>query len=222
MDYAVLGWPPDAPTLRLDYRRFAYAGKFVLGSTGKAVVRDRTGDGSGERCASGSPSRVENGEFDDGVLAAASFSADRTESDRLVVRYVTVREDRRGNGLGSRLLTVVVDRAAARGYDRVRIAVNNPAAYRAAYRAGFAFTGAETGLAELVCERPAARPADRPPAQYREGLERYRGRDLTEGLAGRLDDWTESGPPAVVSRPAGVDAARERVESGGNDREPGR
>jgi GNAT superfamily N-acetyltransferase len=208
MDVAVLGWPPDAPPLRLDYRRFAYAGKFVLGSTGKAVVRDPTGG--------------DDGEFDDWVLAAASFSADRTDGDRLVVRYVTTREDCRGEGLGSRLLAFVADRAAARGYDRVRIAVNNPAAYRAAYRAGFAFTGETTGLAELVCERPAARPADRDAARYRDGLDRYRGRDLTEGLAARLDDWAGGDPPSVVAPPAGVDAAGERVGPDEDDREPGR
>jgi len=221
MDVALLGWPPDAPTLRLDYRRFAYAGKFVLGSTGKAVVRGRKGDAGEQRRASESRPRAIDGDFDDWVLAAASFSADRTDDGCLVVRYVTVREDRQGDGLGSRLLVFVADRAATRDYDRVRIAVNNPAAYRAAYRAGFAFTGAETGLAELVCERPAARPAERPPAQYRDGLERYRGRDLNEGLAARLGDWIGSDPPAVVTRPAGVDAAGERIEARENDREPG-
>ncbi|WP_251342858.1 GNAT family N-acetyltransferase [Haloplanus halophilus] len=213
MEFACLGWPPNAPTLRLDYRRFAYAGKFVLGSTGKAVVRDGVGD---EEPRSSETDREEprssetDREFDDGVLAAASFSADRTDPDRLVVRYVTVRDDRQGEGLGARLLAFVAGRAAARGYDRVRIAVNNPAAYRAAYRAGFAFTGAETGLAELVCERPAARPATRDVGRYRDGLRRYRERDLDDELAARLDDWLDD-PPAVVDPPPGVDAAGERV-----------
>jgi GNAT superfamily N-acetyltransferase len=189
MDVALLGWPPDAPTLRLDYRRFAYAGKFVRGSTGKAVVRE------GERGA---------GEYDDHLLAAASFDSDRTDADRLVVRYVTVRDDRRGEGLGSHLLAFVAARAADRGYDRVRIAVNNPAAYVAAHRAGFAFDGAETGLAELVCERPAARPAAVDADAYRAGLDRYRDRDLdTEALA-RLDEKWAAGPPSVVEAP--VDA----------------
>ncbi|ERH03826.1 MAG: hypothetical protein J07HR59_00951, partial [Halorubrum sp. J07HR59] len=37
MEFTVLGWPPEAPTLRLDFRTFAYAGKFVMSTTGKAV-----------------------------------------------------------------------------------------------------------------------------------------------------------------------------------------
>mgnify|MGYP000143737187 CR=1 FL=1 len=186
MDCALLGWPPDAPTLRLDYRRFAYAGKFVLGSTGKAVVRE------GERG---------EGEYDDHLLAAASFDPDRTDPDRLVVRYVTVRDDRRGEGLGARLLAFVAARAADRGYHRVRIAVNNPAAYVAAHRAGFAFTGAETGLAELVCERPSDRPADRDAGVYRSGLDRYRDRDLDDEALAHLDEKAAAGPPSVVGVP---------------------
>jgi GNAT superfamily N-acetyltransferase len=187
MDVALLGWPPDAPTLRLDHRRFAYAGKFVRGSTGKAVARE------GERS---------EGEYDDHLLAAASFDPDRTDDACLVVRYVTVRDDRRGEGLGSHLLAFVAARAADRGYDRVRIAVNNPAAYVAAHRAGFAFTGAETGLAELVCERPAARSADPDPDAYRDGLDRYRERDLDDEALARLDEKREAGPPSVVDPPA--------------------
>jgi GNAT superfamily N-acetyltransferase len=209
MEFALLGWPPGAPTLRLDYRRFAYAGKFVRGSTGTAVVRRSDSPPEGDP----------DDDFDRDVLAAASFSADRTDADCLVVRYVTVRDDRRGEGLGPRLLAFVATRAADRGYDRVRIAVNNPAAYRAAYRAGFAFTGRETGLAELVCERPAATPADRNPERYRAGLDRYRERDLNEGLAARLDDWLEGDPPPTVAPPPGVDADGERV---GGGHEPGR
>ncbi|AZH26437.1 GNAT family N-acetyltransferase [Haloplanus aerogenes] len=188
MEFALLGWPPDAPTLRLDYRRFAYAGKFVLGSTGKAVVADG-----------------ENGdtEYDDHILAAASFSPDRTDDDRLCIRYVTVREDRQGEGLGARLLAFVAAHAADR-YDRVRIAVNNPAAYVAAHRAGFAFTGRETGLAELVCERPTARPAARDADTYCAGLDRYRERDLDADAMTRLDEKRAAGPPSVVDAPAGV------------------
>jgi len=197
MEFALLGWPPDGPTLRLDYRHFAYAGKFVLGSTGTAVVRD------GVR---------KTGEYDDHVLAAASFDPDRTDADCLAVRYVTVRDDRQGEGLGAHLLAFVADRAADQGYNRVRIAVNNPAAYVAAHRAGFAFTGTETGLAELVCERPAGRPADRDADAYRAGLDRYRARDLDDEALARLDEKRAAGLPAVVETPegAGTDA-----ESGG-------
>jgi GNAT superfamily N-acetyltransferase len=195
MEFALLGWPPGGPTLRLDYRRFAYAGKFVLETTGTAVVRDGRG--------------TDRTEYDDHVLAAASFSPDRTDADTLAIRYVTVRDDRQGEGLGARLLAFVADRAADRGYDRVRVAVNNPAAYVAAHRAGFAFAGAETGLAELVCERPAARPADCEADAYRDGLDRYRARDLDDGTLARLDEKRAAGPPTVVESPEGVDAGPE-------------
>ncbi|WP_248896288.1 GNAT family N-acetyltransferase [Haloplanus halobius] len=187
MAFALLGWPPDGPTLRLDYRRFAYAGKFVLGATGKAVVYDAN-------------AAAEDSAYDDAVLAAASFSPDRTDDDCLCVRYITVRDDRQGDGLGSRLLAFVADCAEARGFDRLRIAVNNPVAYRAAYRAGFGFTGDETGLAELVCERPGPRDAE----TYRDGLERYRGREFDDEMASFLDDERGSDPPAVVDPPDGV------------------
>ncbi|MFB6194673.1 MAG: GNAT family N-acetyltransferase [Haloplanus sp.] len=214
MEFVLLGWPPDEVTLRLDYRRFAYAGKFVVGSTGKAVVRDPTAANAAEgaSAADGDPD-----EYDDDVLAAASFSPDRTDADCLCIRYVTARADRRGEGLGSRLLAFVAARAEARGYDRVRIAVNNPLAYQAAYRAGFGFTGRETGLAELVCERPGPRDA----ATYRAGLDRYRDRNLDDGMAAFLADRRNADPPAVVDPPDGrvADRVDERETDAGG--EPG-
>ncbi|MFO7926588.1 MAG: GNAT family N-acetyltransferase [Halobacteriota archaeon] len=168
MDPVLLGWPSDSPMLRLDYRRFSYAGKFVMSNTGKAVIRDPKRSGT------------IGSEFDDDVLAAVAFNADRTDPGTLWLRYVTVREDRRGEGLGPDLCRFVVDRAAARGYDRVRIAVNNPFAYEALYRAGFSFTGETTGIAELVLERPAQRvPDDRSTETYQAGFDEYRARDLS-------------------------------------------
>jgi GNAT superfamily N-acetyltransferase len=201
MEFALLGWPADGPTLRLDYCRFAYAGKFVTPRTGKAVVRaDDAGD---------------DGEYDD-VLAAASFDPDRTDADCLRIRYVTVRADRRGEGLGSRLLAFVADHAGSRGYDRTVIAVNNPVAYRAAHRAGFGFTGEETGMAELVCARPGPRTDE----AYREGLDRFRARDPEGAMAAFLDGERGASVPDTVSAPVGVD------RSGGGDtsagQEPGR
>jgi len=128
MECILLGWPPDGPTLSLDHERFAYAGKFVMSATGKAVARE------------------------DGTVGAVAFSADRTDETCLRLRYVTVRDDRRGEGIGPRLLRFVSERAREHGYESVRIAVNNPFAYEACSRAGFAFTGQETGLAELVLD----------------------------------------------------------------------
>jgi GNAT superfamily N-acetyltransferase len=176
----VLGWHPTeadeaGPTLRLDWRRFSYAGKFVMSNTGKAVLRE------------GDPG---DGAFDESVVAAVAFNADRTDAATLWLRYVTVREDRRGEGLGPRLCDAVVRRALDRGYEQVRIAVNNPFAYEALYKAGFGFTGRETGIAELVLERPSPADGDRA-RRYRDGLDRFRERDGSAAerrfLAGRRE-----------------------------------
>ena len=186
MEAEVLGWPPDGPTLRLDYSRFSYAGKFVMSNTGKAVVRD--------------PEAATDSEWDDDVLAAVSFNEDRTEPSTLWLRYVTVRDDLRGEGLGPRLCRLVTERAAERGYDCVRIGVNNPFAYEALYRAGFAFTGEDTGVAELVLERPTARVADdRSREAYQAGLDRYRERDLSAAEVAFLERKAGSEPPTAAA-----------------------
>ncbi|ESP88821.1 GNAT family N-acetyltransferase [Candidatus Halobonum tyrrellensis] len=182
----LLDWPPDGPRLRLDHREFAYAGKFVMTSTGKAVLAPPGWE---------PPADVES--YAD-PLAAAAFNDDRTDERTLWIRYVTVRRDRRGEGLGPRLCAFVTDRAADRGYDRVRIAVNNPYSYEALSKAGFAYAGRETGLAEVVLDRPAGatRPLD--PADYRAGLDAFADReDLSEGERAFLADKRERGPPAV-------------------------
>jgi GNAT superfamily N-acetyltransferase len=180
VELVLLGWPEDGPTLRLDYRRFSYAGKFVMSSTGKAVVRDE------------SVAPDAGGEYDDHVLAAVAFNEDRTDPETLWLRYVTVRDDHRGEGLGPRLVRFAYDRARERGYERVRIAVNNPYSYEALYRAGFGFTGDETGIAELVLERPGDRSAD----SYRDGLHVFAGRDdLSEDEHAFVARKRERGPP---------------------------
>jgi GNAT superfamily N-acetyltransferase len=214
MEYSVVGEPGDGATLRLDYRAFAYAGKFVIGRPGKAVLR--TPDGS-PAVPEWEPDRplpptVAAEEFDDDVVAAISFSPDRTDPDCCRLRYVTVHVARRGEGIGPRLVDKTVSRVAADGYDRVRIAVNNPFAYAALYKCGFAYTGERTGLAELELERPAAEPAaaddpdgtgasggERPPdgERYRAGLRAFResDRDLDprerEFVADRLGEGSE-------------------------------
>ena len=202
MEPVLLGWPPDGPTLRLDYRRFSYAGKFVMSNTGKAVYRapgeaDRDGGGAGDDGAAGGSVAGEDREgYADDVLAAVAFNEDRTDPSTLWLRYVTVRQDRRGEGLGPRLCAFVTRRAADRGYDRARIAVNNPFAYEALYRAGFAFTGEETGIAELLLERPTSTVAeDRSAATYRAGLDRFRERDLSAAETAFLERREGSDPP---------------------------
>ncbi len=168
MELELLGWPPDGPTLRLDWRRFSYAGKFVMSSTGKAVARE-----------------------DGDVVAALAFNEDRTDPDVLWFRYVTVREDRRGEGIGPRLLSFGLERARERDYDVVKIAVNNPFAYEACYHVGFRFTGETTGLAELVLSWPSE--AD--PDAYQAGLDRYRERDLSTEESAFLDRKSGAEPP---------------------------
>jgi GNAT superfamily N-acetyltransferase len=170
MEFEVLGWPPDGPTLDLDHREFSYAGKFVMSNTGKAVVRDG-----------------------DSVVAAAAFNEDRTDESTLWIRYITTRTDRRGDGIGPRLADFVASAAEDAGYDRIRIAVNNTFAYRALYKAGFGYTGETTGIAEVVLERPCDRDAER----YRAGLDEFRDREgLTESERALLDEASE--PPDSV------------------------
>ncbi|SDE76452.1 GNAT family N-acetyltransferase [Halorientalis regularis] len=177
MEYALLGWPPDGPTFQLDYRRFSYAGKFVMSATGKAVVRD-----------------------DDAIVAAVAFNEDRTDADTLWLRYVTVREDHRGEGIGPRLCRFAAEHARDRGYERVRIAVNNPFAFEALSKAGFAFTGEETGIAELVMVWPGERTRE----SYQSGLDVYRERDLSAAEREFLREREDEDPPATItSVPAG-------------------
>lgn len=191
---SVLGWPDDSPRLDLDHERFAYAGKFVTGRAGIAVTRADATDSEEGRPA-------DRGEGD--VLAAVSFSPDRTDETTLRLRYVTVREDRRGERLGPRLCVFVARRARERGYDRVAIAVNNPFAFVALYRAGFGATGEQTGLAERVLVSPD--PTDRDPAAYRAGLSAFAERDLPAEARAFVERRRAGEPPAVVAETAGSD-----------------
>ena len=205
MAFEVVGWPDDGPTLALDHERFSYAGKFVMSTTGKAVLWDADPGDRTLDARRGLP----RGERDDSdaVAAAVAFNEDRTDPATLWLRYVTVRADRRGEGLGPRLLGATVERALERGYERVRIAVNNPFAYEAAWKAGFAFTGERTGIAELVAEFPRAAAlgeAD-PGARYREGLRAFREREsLTDRERAFVDERLERGPPEPVASPDDV------------------
>lgn len=173
VELELLGWPPDGPKLPLDHERFSYAGKFVMTTTGKAVARE-----------------------DGDVVAAVAFNEDRTDETTLWLRYVTVARDRRGEGIGPALLEHVRDRALECGYDRLRIAVNNPYAYEALHRVGFGYTGETTGIAELVLEyAPDERPASDVAHRYRDGLEAFRDRDLTDEERRFLEERLERGPP---------------------------
>lgn len=174
METSLLGWPPDGPKLELDHRTFSYAGKFVMTNTGKAVVH-------------------ENGE----IRAVAAFNADRTDPTCLWVRYITTHIEHRGEGIGTRLLGFVLDCAHERGYDRVRIAVNNPFAYEACYRVGFGYTGRETGLAELVLETPRDGSKTGVRKRYQQGLDVFRERESNESEGAFLDRKRGAEPPTV-------------------------
>lgn len=196
MEFALLGWPEDGATIRLDYRTFSYAGKFVMSNTGKAVLRNPS-DADDEPPSSptaDTPPTVDPTVFEDDIYAAVAFNEDRTDPGVLWLRYITVHADHRGNGFGPRLAASLADRAEDRGYRRLRIAVNNPFAYHAMYKAGFAYTGRETGLAELVLERPGE--LDRP--TYQCGLDVFRERDLDDAEHDFLAAKERTDPPTLV------------------------
>ncbi|MEM4781321.1 MAG: GNAT family N-acetyltransferase [Halalkalicoccus sp.] len=172
METELLGWPPDGPTLDLDHRAFSYAGKFVMTNTGKALVREG-----------------------DEIRAAAAFNEDRTDPETLWIRYITTHVEHRGRGFGTHLLRFILDRAREAGYERVRIAVNNPFAYEAAYKAGFRYTERETGLAELVLEATAT--TDRRRERYQEGLDRFRERGLGADERDFLAAREGADPPTI-------------------------
>ena len=205
MECRMLGWPEDEPTVRLDYRVFSYAGKFVMTGTGKAVICDVRAEESHPTDLSALPSTIHSDVFDRSILAAIAFSPDRRDPDTLWLRYVTVRRDRRGEGLAPNLVEYVLERAADRNFDRASIAVNNPFAYEALYKVGFGFIGRTTGLAELVLERPidaaASRETDPDPAgdpeRYQAGLDHYRNREeLSEAERSFLEERKHSDPPS--------------------------
>ena len=217
MEFALLGWAEADPTLRLDYRRFSYAGKFVTGGTGVAVIRgdaaarasetadtntSSNGTATDPESLASLPDGVAESEFADGVLAAITFSPDRTDPSTLKIRYLTVRDDLRGDGqqLGPQLVAFLISKAAAAGYDRIAIAVNNAFSYHALYKAGFTYTDRETGLAELVLDRPIGEPAVASQSGYQRGLDVFRER---EGLSAAeiefLSDHSNAVPPRLLS-----------------------
>jgi GNAT superfamily N-acetyltransferase len=211
MEFALLGWPAAEPTLRLDFRQFSYAGKFVMSNTGKAVARDpdeqHPDPPEADADYDGAVPGSEADPFDRDVVAAAAFNADRTDPGVCWIRYITTRRDRRGEGIGARLASFVAAHAEERGFRRCRIAVNNPYAYHALYKAGFVYTGRETGLAEVVLERPGERDA----ATYQCGLDTFRAsadeRDLSTDERAFLDDREGETAPPLVETPVFDDGA---------------
>lgn len=149
MEFELLG----TVSLDLSHERFAYAGKFVMTNTEKVVAREATGTD---------------------LVAVAAFSQDYSDPDSVRIRYVTVREDRRGEGIGPQLLAWTAEQLCDR-FESVMIAVNNPIAYQACHRAGFVWTGEETGIAEL---RMRYAPDQTDSEAYQAGLAVFRSREL--------------------------------------------
>lgn len=131
------------------------------------------------------------------VMAAVAFSDDRTDESIAWLRYVTVRSDQQGEGIGPKLCLFTTQTLLNRGYDRVNIAVNNPIAYQALYRAGFGFTGEETGIAEAVLTYPSARST----RQYQDGFAVFEDRDLDSSNRRVLERHRDGTPPAIVDPP---------------------
>ena len=171
-EHEFVGW--SEATLELDEGVFAYAGKFRVPS-GKAVTRR---------------------EDEDGIVAALSFSRDRADDSAVRVRYFTVRDDLRGEGVGSELLEFAARRLLEEEYDRVRVSVNNPYSYAAARKAGFGWTGDETGLAELVMGKPRPLDGDEDDARHGKALRLLAERDLSddeqEFVRQKLDETEEA------------------------------
>ena len=186
MEFELLG----AVSLGLSHEQFAYAGKFVMTNTEKVVARES--DESGQKAnaresdkADKKTSAPESGESGqkasapesdkaDEIIAAAAFNQDYSTPACARVRYVTVREDRRGEGIGPQLLEWTAEQLQGQ-FESVAIAVNNPIAYQACHRAGFVWTGEETGIAEL---RMRYAPEVTDPKRYQDGLAVFQGREL--------------------------------------------
>lgn len=190
----MLGGPGEGPRIRLDHHEFSYAGKFVMSNTGKAVALEGETDVLETETVS-ERDWIE----DDRIVAAIAFDEDRTDPGTAWLRYVTVRADRRGEGVGARLARFVTATLREGDYDRVQIGVNNPFAYHALYKAGFGYSDERTGLAELVLVKPGDRSTER----YQSGLDAYRERnDLAPEERSFLAAKTDDAPPDVVPVPS--------------------
>lgn len=174
--YRWLGWADSAPALELPHETFAYAGKFRLPYTGKAVAREQT----------------------ETLVGAAAFDEDRGVADALRIRYITVRESHRGQRIGPKLAALVISRAQTRGYTRVRVAVNNPAAYEAMYRAGLGYTGERRNLGELVLETEQGLTDE----DYKTGLEEFAERSCPDQHRRIINRGQKRGQPDRVDPPS--------------------
>ncbi|MFB6187330.1 MAG: GNAT family N-acetyltransferase [Halobacteriaceae archaeon] len=136
MKFEILGWPTESPTLDLDHRDFSYAGKFVMSNTGKAICTEN-----------------------ESIIGAIAFNEDRTDTDVLWFRYITVHTEYQGKEIGPKLARYTAKRAINASYRAIKIAVNNPFAYQALYKAGFSFTGEQNSFCNI--HQPLMKPINR-------------------------------------------------------------
>jgi GNAT superfamily N-acetyltransferase len=187
VEYVLLAGPTGGATLDLDHHQFPLAGDFVQ-PRGAAVAREASGDG------------------EVAIAAATAFDPDRSDGDAVRIRAITVRDDRRGEGIGARLAAFTRAALHGRGWDRVLIAVATPVGYHALHKAGFADTGETTGLRERVLAHPP--PAD--PVPYATGLRWYLDHDPSSAERAFVTARAEGGPPDPVPVPSGRSEASPR------------
>jgi predicted acetyltransferase len=149
MEFVVMGDLEGGPSIFLEEKKFSYAGKFVMKDTGKIV-----------------------GKIEGDIIAAASFNFDRTDKKIAWIRCISIRKDKRREGIGHNLILYITKKIVGGVPVCVRVAVNNPIAYDTFYKAGFEYTGNEVGLCELILEYPKNQTYD----MYRKGAEIFENR----------------------------------------------
>jgi len=178
--FVLLAGPTGDATLDLDHREFPLAGDFVQ-PRGVAVAREPSGEG------------------DPNVVAATAFDPDRAADDTARIRAITVRANRRGEGIGARLAAFTRAALHGRGWDRILIAVATPVAYHALHKADFADTGETTGLRERLLLHP---PPDAP-VPYATGLRWYLDHDPAFAERAFVAERAAASPPDPVPVPSG-------------------
>ncbi len=123
--------PGEDDVLTVSHETFPFAGKFGRRATGTAI-----------------------GLRGDEIVAALSFSPDRTDETCCRIRFLAVRRDRQREGLATTLVREFTAWALSEGYETVRISIDSPFAAVAVARAGFVFTGDTAPRGEVVFRYP--------------------------------------------------------------------
>lgn len=116
--FSITSRPGESDALDLDHETMPYAGKFGMESTGTAILEEG-----------------------DDIVAALSFSPDRTDALCCRIRYLSVSREHQGTGLVGRLVEAFMEWALGDGYRTIKITIINPFAVVALDRLGFGYTG---------------------------------------------------------------------------------